>query len=566
LSFGTFSAITVASLIPALVTLSSVLAPVVAAFTTLAGGAGALAGAFGTIIGSGLLAYGKELVPVYQKQLKQVESQISALKELKKQQGGLTQQQFTRLQQLKEEKTRLNGTTSAVGALQAKFSELAGEISQVIIPFGMQFVPLIKEAVNALPDLVEKMLGAVGGTSELTSTLRELGGIAMEVLPSLFGAMFDFATKAAPVFMDFVRWLTANGPGAFESMVSVTKRLAPVFRNLLDSVIKFAPVFLEFGTNVASVVIPAVSRLIEWLRRGMQWVNSLKGTFQDVAVTLLALSPAVVWLAQAFGGQLVGALIGAVTQLGLAGAAIAALTNPITWVVAAVAGLAAMWATNFGNIRGHTMDAVGQIQTILKANLGPALEAIEGILHNVYLAFKFVWGMIRPIVEPAVSFLIDAVGTQLVQTFDIAISTITALLQLMNGDVKGALTTMEGLFARTLTRLTGFFDDWTNGGFSDFVNGIIEGVNFLGGKLEEFAKLLGDDFRFKELGSFNAEKIATDLTRPAPGSVEDRRQEQRQRLEIFVTSDDEKFQAYVKDGARDVVRSQAERAGRFGVQ
>lgn len=340
-SFMSLSTTTSLALIPSLVTLSTTLVPLVAAFTAAAAGAGALAGSFGALIGSGLLAWGEELAG------------------------------------------QMQGVSSATEALSKIAGRLKQRLADVIAPLGESFVPLLEDASLMLPVVVEEMVRAVGGTEQFRDAMRDFGSVAARVLPAATGLMFDFAREALPVARDFFNFLLTDGKGAFDSIMASVRELAPEWNNLLDAVIEMSPVLLEFGTNVAEVVLPALTMLIETATDTMAIVNDLPGLLQDSAIAATILAPALVGVGSALSSVLSvltgQGLVASIAGSGGLSAALVGLTGPVGIAIAAVGLLAAAWVTDFNKIRSHTKEVMSDVSDLLSAETPEQIDkAVAG--------------------------------------------------------------------------------------------------------------------------------------------------------------------------------------------
>jgi len=348
-SFMGLSTTTSLSLIPSLLALSTTLAPLAAAFVTVAAGATAVGGAFATLIGAGLLAWGEQLAG------------------------------------------QMQGVSSATEALSKVAGQLKSRLADVIAPLGQTFVPLLQDAALALPVVVEEMVRAVGSTEEFRETLRGFGMVAARVLPAVTGFMFDFARDALPPTRRFLNFLLANGPSAFRDMRASAAELKPELMAFLDALIRGAPVLLEFGTNVADLVIPALTTLIEVGTSVMQFVNNLPGPLRDAAIATAVLAPAITGLAGT-ASSLAGVLGGTGGVLSLLGGsgglatALTALTGPVGIAIAAVGLLAGAWATNMGGIQDKTRATVRFVRNQwngLLNEIGEKSQFAEGIFRGL---------------------------------------------------------------------------------------------------------------------------------------------------------------------------------------
>lgn len=282
-SMGALNSMMTLSLIPSVLTLSTIMAPLAAVLGTVAAGALSLAGAFGVVVGVGAV---------------------------------------THMEELKE-----------------AFAEARREIEEIIEPLGEVFGPLLVDAVEALPDLLQNMVDAIGPLDQFAKELERLGGVAADVLPGIVAGMFELATVALPVFRDFVNFLVGRGGPALEEMRSVTERLAPQLSSLGSALLEMAPTLLEFGTNVAELVLPAVTDMIGLMDDAMQTVLNLDPAFRDLALAATITAPAIFSVAGSIG----------------------ALLGPVGVAAAAVAAFAAAYRSNFMGIQDATNQVLGVV-------------------------------------------------------------------------------------------------------------------------------------------------------------------------------------------------------------
>jgi phage-related protein len=264
LSFGglTTSLVGVAALLgttaAAATVLVSALVPLTATLGGLATAAGALAGAFGAVIGSGALAYGQQLTDQYQDELTAVRQQIEEYEELRDVRGELTDSQRERLRQLKQEEQRLDDVEGPLSALQVRLGELGSELSGIVAEWGGQFAPLIRDAINAIPQLVRNVLNAVGGMDRFADALRAFGQEAFRTIPAVASTLADLAREALPLVIDGMQWLRQNGGGIFDSIMATTRRVAPMVQDVGSALVDALPSINRFGIAVLNQALPAI--------------------------------------------------------------------------------------------------------------------------------------------------------------------------------------------------------------------------------------------------------------------------------------------------------------------
>jgi hypothetical protein len=434
LSVGTLSTAFTLSLIPALLTAATVIAPLVVAFGALAAAAAAVAGAFGLIIGSGILAWGDQMAQQNEEELAQTDRLISQYETMQDAQGALTAQQQTRLRQLREKKEELQDQTTATGALAGVVGDLKEELQPLVVEFGREFIPLIKDAVDAIPDVVEEMLNAVGGTEQFRDSLREFGQIAADVLPTLVGLMFDLARAALPVLRDVVSFLQDNGRAALEDMKASVMELKPELMDLLDALVDLAPTLLEFGTNVGNVLIPAVTKLVRATDGFMETINDMNETTRKIVISLLLLAPILVKLA-GLASTLYGSFTGLKEALVGLKAAIAGSTAAAVALGAAI-GLAVVW----------TLDMLGVFSAVSEA--GEAMGELLG--------------------EDLVDSILTLLSVLTLGLFPLIAAVGAAIVELVRGDISGAVDAFHDVM--------GVFGD----AFGNVEDMIISGLQSLG--------------------------------------------------------------------------------------
>lgn len=331
------------SLIPSLLTVSTILAPLVATIGAFAAVVGSVAASFGGLIAVGAVTHMEEL--------------------------------------------------------KAAFKESAKEINTLIQPLGEVFGPLLVQAVQALPDLVEAMLAAIGPVDQFRDTLVEFGEIAMEVIPAVVGTMFRLAREALPAVRSFVDYLVNNGGAAFATMMEAARGFTPELMALLSAFGDMLPVLLEFGNATANIVLPALTSLVNMGTRVMSFVNGLSAGMRDLALKTAIAAPALV--------KITSALL--------------SLSNPVTAAIAAVGALAGAYHTNFGGMREAVNQYAGVVSGIIAENRDKfqALAATAGDMADGFRdAFGTVEAIVRgvlfsavlPMVEQALGAVRDNMG------------------------------------------------------------------------------------------------------------------------------------------------------------
>lgn len=258
-------AATTGTLTTAAVGLSAALAPLVATLGGVAAAATGLAGAFGAVVGSGLIAFGQERADQNKEQLAQITERIAELERLEATEGDLTAAQEKELEQLEEKRDKVEETTSITGALAGVVGDLKEEITPLVVALGQQFIPLIEDAVDALPTLVENVIDALGPLDEFAAAARAFGGELMEFIPAAVSALVDLAREALPIVADGLRALRRNGGDIFEGLLRTTRRVGPLLIDLGRSFVNLLPELTRFGVQLLNVAVPALEGFLNTL-------------------------------------------------------------------------------------------------------------------------------------------------------------------------------------------------------------------------------------------------------------------------------------------------------------
>lgn len=332
------STVTALSLVPAIAALVTTIAPLAAILGTVAAAATGLGLAFGTVIGAGVLA-----------DFEGFKNQLKGLKT---------------------------------------------ELKAIIVPFGSQFVPLIQDAIDAIPTLAQNIIDSIGSLTEFKNELRRLGGVAMDVIPDIVGGLFDLARVALPAFRDLISFVRQNATPVIGSFRDATDRLGPSLLDLTDSLIGLLPSMHEFGMVVLEVVLPPLTSLMNIAGEAADSFSSLDSEAQKLVATAAILAPALIPLSKVattlsgafssvagalatFGSGItsVAAVIGgAISSIALLGTNVGALLAPLS--------SAATYLSGIGATIVSTVPLLSTLSTALSgvgASISAALPTLAGI-------------------------------------------------------------------------------------------------------------------------------------------------------------------------------------------
>jgi phage-related protein len=308
LAMGTLSTAMTLSLIPALLTLSTVLLPLASILAGVAAAGISLAAVFGGLAAVGVVTHMKEL--------------------------------------------------------KEALADARAEIMEIIAPLGEVFGPLLVDAVEALPELVRRIVDSLGPLNQFADGLRTLGQEAMTAIPAMTGVMFDLAEQALPVVIDLFRQLQETGPGLMDAVAEAVDRLGGPLMALGGALGDLLPTLHEVGIIVGELVFPALTDLFNLIDQGVEAFLSLGENLRELGVAGAISAPAIFGVASAIGS----------------------LTGPLGVAAAAVLAFVAAYRSNFLGIQEVTDDVIGGVIDTFREYVDAVRPAVEGVI-DVLMAY-----------------------------------------------------------------------------------------------------------------------------------------------------------------------------------
>lgn len=288
-----------------------------------------------------------------------------------------------------------------------------------------------KDAADALNALGVKTADDNGKLKDFQVVLQELGaaldGLTEEQRITYMSRIFDTRTISAAnalIANSTERWdeLSAaidNASGAAEEMKNAQLDNLSGQLTILKSSIEGAAI--AFG----NAMLPVIKDLVSAFQSLMNWLNGLDEAQQKTLVTILEVVAAIGPLLVIFGklSGVVGTVINLFSGAGGLSAALTVITGPIGIVIAAVAALAAAWATDFGGIREFTSEVFGEIAKTVQYYINLVKTVWNNDLYGIRTTAQAVWSAIQTIFS---------------STFGVIASLFKAFLAVLRGDWSAA--------------------------------------------------------------------------------------------------------------------------------
>lgn len=278
---------------------------------------------------------------------------------------------------------------------------------------------LMQEGAAGIEDMKSKMEDANGVSS--TAALMQQGyNVALEnAKGSVEALQITLGSFLLPILSDLLNNVIAPGINQLTTLADVLGGNTEAFGQLWPEVQQLAiflqPIVDGFGSGGLAGGMAAVVSQIDTLIPGFQSVATWLGGALSTALQFVtdhwdAFQGALI----AVGAVLAGAaIVGAIASLG---ATLAALANPITLIVGAVALLGAAWSSNFLGIR-DTLTAfwtttaqpiLAQLVTWLSANVPSAIATLSAFwTGTLQPALAAVWSFLQANIFPVLAALVN---------------------------------------------------------------------------------------------------------------------------------------------------------------
>ncbi len=250
----------------------------------------------------------------------------------------------------------------------------------------------------------------------------------------------------------------------------------------------------NLAIQFSEVMIPVMMKVVDKLRGLIEWLQGLsaeqKETIVKVAAVAAAIGPLLVVLGKVVSSvgtimkvmaPLAKAIGGSQTSVGLLAKAFALLIGPVGIVVAAIAGLVAIFVTLYNTKEEFRakMDAVWaqicaafeNVKAVFEAtfarfkeSMEPVKEALGKLWETVQSVFLQIWNFLEPllatlgialgavvtVVIGVANGILNALGPLIeavVNAVDVVMNIIGAVIALLNGDFSGAWTMIQNALA-----------------------------------------------------------------------------------------------------------------------
>ena len=299
------------------------------------------------------------------------------------------------------------GAATHMEELKAAFAEAKTEIAKIIQPLGEVFGPLLVDAVEALPQLVQGIVDSLGPLDQFRDSMAQMGEFAMQVIPQVTGFMFELAESALPYLNNALSSLSSN-TGEASDLIS---RLSKVFWTVLPLVVDLGKALIDIlgpatrlGTIILTVLLPPLTKAVGILTDVVKVVTNAATEFRGLPAQIAVTGAAVAALASTVASAIatIGGLSGVMAGIG---AAVAAVTSPLAIAVAAITALAVAWQRNLFGIQDHTRRALSTVESVIRAALKRVRKFWKRNGDQIVSTVRSAFNTVRKTVKSVLTFV-----------------------------------------------------------------------------------------------------------------------------------------------------------------
>lgn len=336
--------------------------------------------------------------------------------------------------------------TTLRGALSS-LAKPTKEAKEVMDTLGLSFYDLEGNMLS-LPGIVEQL---ENGMSGLTQEQRNQALITLFGQESLSG-MLTLMDRGSGELSDMAE--------SFENVNGAAKEMAEIMLDNTSGALEELSGSLETaGINIQQILAPAVTSVAEWLTGLVNAFNSMDQGTQTIIVTILGVVAAIGPLLLIFGkvAALISSITGLIGGAGGLSAVFAALTGPIGIVIAAVAALAAAWATDFGGMREKTTEILAALQTLFQMFVATIQYYVVEPLISLLATIVSMWESNWMGIQDAAAMIWQGIEQAFSAFLDIIINVLQLFINIFQGNWSAAWQNIVNIASSIWSALVSLF-------------------------------------------------------------------------------------------------------------
>jgi hypothetical protein len=269
----------------------------------------------------------------------------------------------------------IGGIATNTDQLKVVFNELVDTITTEFGPAFDLAASVLMTLMGELMDVIPALVPADDVLTRLAGNFSHLGGVLIDALPAFVDLAVTLTEEFLPPFVTWVEDFLPQVPGMIEALIDVTRRMIPLFMAFGRELVRLLGPLNEFGETALTVIAPALGFINDAIIWTLQFINDLSAGMGQLVASGSLVLPFLTGLVSLLGGPVTLAIVG---------------------VIAAIAGFAKAFQTNFANIRTYLTGLWNEFKSVLPALKGAFDAFVEGIdvgqIADAFSNFESVLG------------------------------------------------------------------------------------------------------------------------------------------------------------------------------
>lgn len=203
-------------------------------------------------------------------------------------------------------------------SLKAEFQSVVATLEQELAPVISVATAVLVELLRAFEDIIPELVPARSTLQALGADFLNLGRAVIDSLPAFVELAVALTQEFLPPLISIAENVLPQLPGLIQGAVAEFRRLIPLFEDFGVFLRQFLPELLDFGRVALPVVAGALGAVGGALTSVLGFVNSLDRGIQNLIAQGSLLAPVLLGIATLVSGPValaVGGLIAAVVGL-----------------------------------------------------------------------------------------------------------------------------------------------------------------------------------------------------------------------------------------------------------
>jgi len=211
------------------------------------------------------------------------------------------------------------GIIGAIAAISTNTEQLKEQFTGLVDTLRTEFAPVIEDAtivlssfISDFEDIVPALVPAEDTINEIASLFQQLGEAVINSLPAFVDLAVTLARDFLPPLVRAARDILPRIPGFINTLVDEFRFLVPFLKEFGRDLAALLPQLLDFGRVALPIITNALGAAGDALTTVLGFVNGLDGNIQQLIARASLLLPVFTGIAALFGGPVALAIAGLV--------------------------------------------------------------------------------------------------------------------------------------------------------------------------------------------------------------------------------------------------------------